>query len=193
MLLQENLIGPGYSNYLANFKNMNWLTAVGFYFSGFNGIGAGVSTGAKYKPSSAEYIESEAKEPLAKTPKMTIFSKYKIKGRSQELLVINVHGINFVNPQKFERHIRQIERSLAQHKGPLFLAGDFNTWNLGRHEMLQEMVKRYNLKRVKLENEGRRVRLDHIFTRGIAIKKSLLFRNIESSDHYPLYFLGRFL
>jgi endonuclease/exonuclease/phosphatase (EEP) superfamily protein YafD len=47
-------------------------------------------------------IKTFFKEPVAKTPKMTLFTKYPINGSKKSLLVVNIHAINFVSNKTFK-------------------------------------------------------------------------------------------
>ncbi len=131
---------------------------------------------------------SKHKEPILKTPKMILATKY-LLNNFQTLLVINVHLINFVKFEKFAYQLKQIE-NLCLENTSLILAGDFNTWNRKRVNFLYEMAKNLNLKRVEFENEGKRsilkYPLDHIFYRGLNLKRGEVLSFPQSSDHKPL-------
>ena len=53
---------------------------------------------------------------------------FPITGTDQQLLVVNVHAINFVMLHTFEAFIKQLISAMKNHHGPILLAGDFNTW-----------------------------------------------------------------
>ncbi|MGD1917395.1 MAG: hypothetical protein ACFCAD_00045 [Pleurocapsa sp.] len=79
----------------------------------------------------------------------------------------------------------------------MILAGDFNTWNKSRWQILSQMSARLNLTPVSFTAEDtKKIKnflfsppLDYIFHRGFTQKQTTakLIDNISSSDHNPLF------
>jgi endonuclease/exonuclease/phosphatase (EEP) superfamily protein YafD len=182
-LMQETLYNLNFSRAMAALSGRAWTTAISFTSSSFGPTG--VSTGSSAEPKSECYIRSEIREPLIRTPKVALISRFSISdGRT--LLVLNFHGINFVTLNSYEAHLRQIEKSLIYHQGPIIMAGDFNTYAPGRNLILFDFMRRLNLKLEPLGNDTRLLRLDHILTRGIHVNWAWVVNWMQSSDHYPI-------
>lgn len=147
---------------------------------------AGVATGASAPVSSARYIRSTPTEPITHTPKMVLATKHRIEGSESELLAINVHAINFVSTGSFKKHLAQIDEAMRSHAGPMMLAGDFNTWSPGRLKALRELARRNGLRPVYPEGDGRMLKLDHVFTRGLTVRRANLVNDSRGSDHKPI-------
>ena len=101
-------------------------------FTNRQGSATGVTTASKVSANSVDnppdFVRSQPREPFSRTPKMALISQYPIAGSADQLMVVNVHSINFVVTSKFETQLQQIEEAISSHRGPLLLAGDFNTW-----------------------------------------------------------------
>ena len=129
-------------------------------------------------------------EPIIKTPKVTLQTKYALSN-GLFLRAINVHMINFVKIKKFMKQIEQIEEISLSHNDAMILSGDFNTWNKKRMYILEKLTQTCGLKAVKFdENKHHKspfpFPLDHVFYRGIAFKRSEVLHQIETSDHKPM-------
>ncbi|RYZ64583.1 MAG: hypothetical protein EOP09_15710, partial [Proteobacteria bacterium] len=61
----------------------------------------GVATGSLVKPLHEEVLVSKVVEPISSTPKTILVSEFSIEGRADKLLVVNVHGINFVSTSSY--------------------------------------------------------------------------------------------
>ncbi len=133
---------------------------------------------------------SKHKEPILKTPKMILATKY-LLNNMQTLLVINVHLINFVKLEKFAYQLKQLEELCKTHTQALIVAGDFNTWSKKRMNLLLDVANRLNLKRVDFPNGNLKKSLlkhplDHIFYRGLELKEGKVLDFCQTSDHKPL-------
>ena len=156
----------------------------------YRGIHAGVMTIADI-PSLARCAERST-EPLAFLPKSSLITYYPVKNHRYNLLVANIHAINFtVGIEEFTQQLKQIKAVLAHHKGPIVFGGDFNTWSDRREIALDELIGTEELGLLKVEFVSKEAvlvwghRLDHIFFRGLKIIKAEIIP-VESSDHYPL-------
>lgn len=151
-----------------------------------NGNAFGVLTGSRVQESQAFNKHGPVREPLLNTPKSSAFSYYPIQNRSEQLLLINTHFINFRTSQAFLRQLEQVAQIIATHQGPLLLAGDFNTWSRQRTQLLIGYMRSLNLEAVRFANERRLVLLDYIFIRELTVTEAHLLPHIRSSDHTPL-------
>ncbi|MCP4399935.1 MAG: endonuclease/exonuclease/phosphatase family protein [bacterium] len=162
-----------------------------------HGTLSGVLTASQVKPLSRRVLFTEHHEPFAKTQKMSLVTEYRLYGREQSLLVINIHAINFVLSKKFESQIAELEQILEAHQGPMILAGDFNTWSKKRMAHLLLSAERLGLQAVAFqEHDRKRIKnilfsppFDHIFYRGLSVKNQSpdVLEEISSSDHKPLF------
>lgn len=130
------------------------------------------------------------REPLTRLPKAALVTEYRLQKRSDTLLVANVHAINFTaGTGYFRRQLQAVGDQLAQHRGPLILSGDFNTWRTKRVSVLQELIDQLDLYSIDFAQDHRRCTfgfaLDHIFVRGLHHKGGTV-RKVYSSDHNPL-------
>lgn len=184
MFLNESM------NTLLKASDYRFITATSFYI-GKEAIRTGVLTGSHANTTSIRYLRTIAKEPAANTPKMSLFTTYNLENTNKELLVANVHGINFVSNKHFISELTRIFNSIKNHAGPIILAGDFNTWNVERLDQLYYFVKKYNLKIARF-NPDERTRfsdnvLDHfIFSQDITLREAKALTGEKGSDHTAL-------
>ena len=69
-------------------------------------------------------------EPWLGTPKATSITTYSLQDREDHLLAINLHAINFdLGLARFHLQFEALREVLANHQGPIILAGDLNTWS----------------------------------------------------------------
>jgi endonuclease/exonuclease/phosphatase (EEP) superfamily protein YafD len=102
-----------------------------------------------------------------------------------ELLhVANIHSLNFVTNAMWKKQIDYFIEYLPL-SGPLIFAGDFNTWNPWRFNYLEEKLKKHHLHYANYDHNII-MRLDHIFTRDIAVLETKADINMHTSDHYPV-------
>ncbi len=129
-------------------------------------------------------------EPWLGTPKATSISEYALNGSDETLVVVNIHAVNFTfGVSDYRRQLQQIRTALQDHRGPVIMTGDFNSWRLRRQHLLQQLVDDLGLKapEYKLDN---RVRvfghaIDHIYIRGFSSQPAIS-PVVTSSDHNPL-------
>ena len=150
----------------------------------------GVKTGSSVKSLEQKFFLSPDAEPILKTPKMLLATTYPVLDGRGTLLVVNIHAINFVSFEKFGRQMAQLVEVLENHKGPLILAGDFNTWNVERHKSLRVITEAMGLKEAVLTRKGRLLHmnqhLDHVFYRDMKLESASVLPHIRSSDHFPI-------
>jgi len=131
-----------------------------------------------------------AREPWLQTLKATGVTRYSLRGRDEPLLAINLHAVNFeFSLQNFGAQIRALGSLLDEHRGPVIVAGDLNTWSAGRQSLVDDFMREYGLGSVAFE-EDLRTRafgraLDHIYVRGMVTRAAEVIP-VASSDHNPL-------
>ena len=147
----------------------------------------GVATGSTAKPLRETSLISPVVEPIAKTPKSLLVTEYKLGNTGLHTLVaLNLHAINFVTQASFKSHMDQVVQVIKSHRGPLVVAGDFNTWSLPRLQYMESVLQALGLKNLNVGVAGWTFPFDHIFVRGLRLEQSIGLSRIESSDHKPL-------
>jgi endonuclease/exonuclease/phosphatase (EEP) superfamily protein YafD len=162
---------------------LQWTMAHAFTMR--SGFETGVATGARFSNFRAEALLTTAREPLLRTPKSMLVTEYALAGRTDTLLVVNVHAINFVLSSSFESQMLQLEEAIARHRGPIVVAGDFNTWKKSRMDLLIISLGRHGVVLAPAAGKSR-IALDHIFSRGLRILRTPKVERVKSSDHQPL-------
>lgn len=186
-LVQEFFLDEDSTRTFDETGDLAWTFATSFRQGAEDGPRTGVTTGSNVTPTSAAFRRSEAREPIAGTPKIGLITTYDLAFRDEDLLVVNVHAINFRTTGDFEAQISDLEAAIAQHVGPVLVAGDFNTWWPSRHSFLEESMARQHLVYVPLaEDERGLLQLDHVFVREMSVSRPRLLNEIESSDHTPI-------
>lgn len=169
---------------------LSWTTATSFYSPTQDFAGTGVTTGTTAKTTDRAYLKTMVKEPVVGTPKVALFTKHPIG--EKELMVVNIHAINFVSIFKFRLEMRRLFSRIKKHDGPLLVAGDFNTWAPVRMDIVNNWIEKLELEPIAFPDGARSTGLgrvlDHAFIRGLKVIKSYDFSWITSSDHKPLVF-----
>lgn len=130
------------------------------------------------------------REPLLRSRKASSITIYPIAGRPETLLVANIHSINFsLGLGAFERQLRQLARTMRNHRGPVIFAGDFNVWNSPRKRVVNDIVHSLGLSEVVLRPDIRKRvfghPLDRIYSRGLTLVDAGT-ETLTSSDHNAL-------
>jgi endonuclease/exonuclease/phosphatase (EEP) superfamily protein YafD len=164
-----------------------------FYFVGAtsfldSNIPTGVLTGSLGHLKDSKYLKSEFSEPITKTPKMSLLNSYAVRGFKKPLLIVNTHAINFVTMVEYEHQIQDLFIKITEYAGPVIFAGDFNTWSLGRMEILKKYIKQLKFNEVKFEKDERLKvlgnPLDHIFySQGVKLIRAQVHGERDGSDH----------
>jgi len=158
----------------------------------------GVLTASHYRPDVVQAMLSNGFEPITRTPKAALLTRYDLGPDNPPLLVVNVHGINFkIGLDDFKDQLVEIFGRIADHRGPVVLAGDFNTWRKSRLAYLGDMAAGAGLVPVDFSPETDWIEslsdnpLDHIFySQGLLAAKpgsSDVLEEVATSDHRPLY------
>lgn len=165
-------------------EDMHWDHAANFLLR--NGTRTGVGTGSHAKPRTVDFRVSENLEPWVKLPKTIIVTQYAIADSALILLVLNIHGINFQGTQGLENQVGEVIPVIRAHQGPVLFAGDFNTKNDERVDVLTRMLAEVGLVSVTWENPLSGKQLDQAYVRGLAVDKAHILTGLDGSDHPAL-------
>ena len=200
IVFQEARLNTGLKQALKTGKEMGWIFSSNIEERNHDTY-SGVLTASKAKPSGQFSITTEGLEPIFKTPKTTLITTYKLSPSNKVLMVVNIHGINMVNLEKFKAQLFKIADKIRGHSGPIIFVGDFNTRNKERLSFLfKEIKNKLDLEAVPFVKEDKKeikhflfssIPLDHIFysSKELELKKDSpdVLETIKSSDHKPLF------
>ncbi|RZW19203.1 MAG: endonuclease/exonuclease/phosphatase family protein, partial [Desulfobulbaceae bacterium] len=184
ILLQEAALEPVLDTQLDIAANQ-WLMATAFHLDDRE---IGVMSAARVAPQA--YCVAREPEPLFKIPKIVLAAAYRFAGLERSLLVVNIHIVNYtIDVDAVQRQIGALEQIVRTHEGPVIVAGDFNTWNNEREDLVLQKMNELGMSSVSFEPDHRvsffNHKVDGVFYRGLEVTKSLSHQ-VESSDHNPL-------
>ncbi len=184
ILLQEAALRPALDAQLDISANQ-WLLAEAFSLDNQE---IGIMSAARV-PAQA-YCANREPEPILKIPKIGLAATYPLAGLDQELLVVNIHMVNFtIQTKAMQRQIGALEHIVKMHEGPVIVAGDFNTWNEERESLLRRKMAELGMSPVTFAPDNRvtffKHTVDGIYYRGLEVMSSVA-HPVESSDHAPL-------
>lgn len=191
-ILQEMLLTPSLK-LLMNLFLKDHIMATSFINE--DKIRTGVMTSSSVEAKNISFQISEKSEPIVDTPKVALLTTYPIRKTSKELLVVNIHAINFVENKWFEKQIHALFSTINIHlnekKGPVVFAGDFNTWNKNRYYILDRYCRQVGLKQVVFSPDSRMTfngnPLDHVaYSNDLELLESKVLGNVDGSDHKPM-------
>ncbi|HMQ29606.1 MAG TPA: endonuclease/exonuclease/phosphatase family protein [Chloroflexaceae bacterium] len=169
--------------------------AVSFFTRPAQGAPTGVCTVSAVRAVRRQFLLSRYFEPVTRTPKMALCTYYPFERPDcppeDSLLVLNSHGINFRLRRPFLDQMLQFEEQLCEHRGPIILVGDFNTWEHGRVRILERVAHKVGLSHVRFPRGIKAVRgheLDRVYVRGGATARERVVVNRAASDHSMLMF-----
>ena len=157
----------------------------------FRGEFYGVLTASRIESSRAKAYLSEGRESMFGPHKSLLLSDYSFHD-GDSLLILNVHAINFRETQRYSKELERFLNLLKGHKGPMILAGDFNSWNTKRMDKLQKIAEKLSLTAVKFEETGKVKSfmgrdLDFVFYRELELIEAEVMDEHQLSDHNPLF------
>ena len=161
-------------------QDMQWVFGQGYQDTG-------VMTVSRVVPLS--FCSLSAWEPWLRSPKVTNITSYGLSDTDDDLLVINLHLINFtLGVKAFRSQLLQATNIIEQHAGPVIISGDFNTWSRGRSALVNDALTRLGMRAIVFDHDqrtryfGRPV--DHLYMRGIQPVEATSHA-VSSSDHNP--------
>jgi endonuclease/exonuclease/phosphatase (EEP) superfamily protein YafD len=184
MLMQEARLSESLRRVLRE-RDLHWTLGGAFRF---RGLDTGVLTAARARADLACMLR--AMEPLTRVPKAVVVTRHPFAGSSTSLLVANVHAVNFtLGTSELSAQLEAVATILARHRGPVILAGDFNTWSAARRGVVDALVLRLGLEAVSVAPDERSRFLgrpvDQIYFRGLVASSAMAIR-VRSSDHNPV-------
>lgn len=187
---QEIFLDTNMMDVFRYLPHFHFTTATSF-FTGKEKIRTGVANISPVEPIYTDFVRSETLEPVVHSPKVALINSYPIKNSSKSLTVVNIHGINFVTNQNFKRELARIYEKIKDIPSPLVFAGDFNTWNKGRMDILKDYAKKLNLSEASFSPDYRMTfngyPLDHfLHTSDLIVTKARVDEFYQGSDHKPL-------
>jgi endonuclease/exonuclease/phosphatase (EEP) superfamily protein YafD len=187
VLLQEAVLHGGIAQPFHITSGMEWVMVENLRHAR-EPVTSGPKTGSRVGAATSRFVRSLDREPLINTPKTFLLTTYPLS-TGEQLLVLNVHAINFTSTARFSRQVEQMIAPITAHKGPAIVAGDFNTWNAARMHVLERAMSEVRLVRVPAAApQWRHFRqvLDHVFYRGMRLIGAHALSHVRSSDHVPL-------
>ena len=205
VLLQEAYDHPPFRAGLASRAELHWQMGISFEYARRDGIATGVATGSIARPRATAVVHAPKREPFVPTPKAAMLQTFAIEGHAQTLLVINLHAINFRRAKHLREHLEAVGDAIAEHEGPVILAGDMNTHHRPRMRVLERFADDHGLhpvfpnwvegtrRRPVVDGRMRHLRmpLDHVYLRGLEARWARTRPEIAGSDHVPLEVLLR--
>lgn len=189
VLLQEAISNAPTDGHFNSSVSHEWVMA-GSHQHPVSDVVTGVKSGSTAEAQKVQVHRSNYYEPVVKTQKLLLETHYSLAEKSQQLMVLNMHAINFVGVRKYVDQLEQLQGALKSHSGPVLLAGDFNTWNPKRLSLFRECAAEANLVEASMARRSNirhlHQHLDHVFYRGLSLYSIESLANISSSDHAPI-------
>jgi endonuclease/exonuclease/phosphatase (EEP) superfamily protein YafD len=164
----------------------SWILSSAFQYLGSE---FGVLTATRVRPEKACTLR--AYEPLLGIPKTMLITHYRLAGRDDTLAVANLHAINFtLGIDAYGAQLDAVADALSGHRGPIVVAGDFNTWNDDREAAVRALATRLSLVPAAFEADARTHFMgghifDRVYGKGVEFVAAAAW-NVTSSDHNPL-------
>ncbi len=188
-LLQEAVFNTPSDHIFTRSERLQWVMARSFRHPRSH-VEHGIKTGCVVAPVEQHFYLSPHAEPVTQTQKLLLTTLYPLADEAEQLLVLNMHAINFVSVQKYVEQLDQLTAALTPHSGPVILAGDFNTWNPARLEHFHSVASGAGLHEAVMERQSRLAHmnqhLDHVFYRGLKLRSVESLSHYQSSDHAPI-------
>ena len=178
--------------------------AEGWSYPWPGGATVGVLTLSRVPPVRIQHVPTKYREFGVTAPKVSLVTEYPLPG-GKSLLAVNVHLLNFErwSLKKTSHQLEDLKSILVNHSGPILMAGDFNTWNQKRLELVKKITRDVKLNEVTHFPEGRTtgdtnsdiwneflgidkdLPLDRVFFSGFKPTTARVL-NFNSSDHSPI-------
>jgi endonuclease/exonuclease/phosphatase (EEP) superfamily protein YafD len=110
----------------------------------------------------------------------------------EELVVVNLHAINFVGAKNFIKELEKLQEFLSLHSCPVIVSGDFNNWSKKRFDALMELERSLGFRQAAVEN-SKYIKhffnkpIEHLFYKGIELVEARAFDTKKMSDHTPIF------
>ena len=164
----------------------------------------GVLTLSRAAPVRIESVPTRYRELGVIAPKVSLVTEYRLP-TGENLLAVNVHLLNFErwSVKKIHRQLENLKAIMAAHSGPILMAGDFNTWNQKRLDLVKQITAAVQLTEVADFPRGRTtgdtksefwngvfgvekdLPLDRVFFSGFTPRSARVL-GYDTSDHKPM-------
>ena len=116
----------------------------------------GVMTLSRVPPVRIEPVPTKYREFGVTAPKVSLVTEYPLI-TGENLLAVNVHLLNFErwSVKKISHQLEDLKAIMADHHGPIVMAGDFNTWNQKRLKLVKAITRDLELNEVTDFPQGR--------------------------------------
>lgn len=127
-------------------------------------------------------------EPILKTPKVALVSFFPLMDSQESLMIVNLHATLIRLKSAAVEEMEHLIAHLPDHRGPILLAGDFNTFSPGYLKAVHSILKKLSLEHMPIREDPRpkSQALDQVFSRGLDIHSIQVDTTIKNSDHFPL-------
>ncbi len=190
MIISEGFLNPLVKGIFDSFEDIRWDMGISFLYKKDHNYATGTLIGSRVDPKWTAVRETVDHEPVMQTPKCMTMGKYPLRGTTEQLLVISIHGVNAVLPGALDRQIEQAAIEIRKHVGPVIFAGDFNTNLQAKVRMVMKAMGDLGMQSVGFRNDERDTVggniIDYIFIRGLHPKDAEVLGKIMSSDHKPM-------
>jgi len=151
----------------------------------------GVATITNMPISKSIKVLTTHKESVINTHKASLISHIDFDG--QEIVVVNIHAINFKSNRIYEYEFERIKEfiSLEKYHNPIIIAGDFNTWNRKRVKLIKDFCREFGFKIAFLDEPNliksfQNNHLDFVLYRGLSLESACVLDCKKISDHNPI-------
>jgi endonuclease/exonuclease/phosphatase (EEP) superfamily protein YafD len=185
-------------------EQMGGYFAEGWSYPWPGGKTVGVLTLSRVPPVRIEPIPTQYREFNVTAPKVSLVTEYPLPN-GENLLAVNVHLLNFEvwSLKKIRHQLEDLKTIMANHHGPIIMAGDFNTWNQKRLELVKAITRDVKLTEVTDFPNGRttgdtksefwndilgverNLPLDRVFFLGFNPTATRVLK-YDTSDHRPI-------
>ena len=137
-------------------EQMGGYLAEGWSYPWPGGKSVGVLTLSRVPATRIEPVPTQYREFDVTAPKVSLVTEYPLPN-GENLLALNVHLLNFEvwSLKKINHQLEDLKTIMAKHTGPIIMAGDFNTWNQKRLELVKAITRDVELNEVTDFPDGR--------------------------------------
>ncbi len=192
LLIQETDSHPNVQEVYKDIEGFRFDTGVSFTYDKYPNSFSGSAIASKVDPSEVRLFRTKYREPIVSTHKVITSATYPMAGKSEELLAISIHAINFSPMVGFFHQLEQTSEMIKNHKGPIIFGGDFNCRSLTKTNYMRNFFKKLGFKEVTFTNDTRyrsgmtgRI-IDYIFVRDLKVLESQVYGELTSSDHMAM-------
>jgi len=127
-------------------EQMGGYFAEGWSYPWPGGKTVGVLTLSRVPPVRIQPVPTKYREFGVTAPKVSLVTEYPLP-TGENLLAVNVHLLNFEvwSLKNIAHQLEDLKKIMADHQGPIVMAGDFNTWNQKRLELVKAVARDVNL------------------------------------------------